>query len=224
MPDQNEDQRTQMRRQQERQYEIDSITAQYADAYRSGRAPRIEAYVQRYPQYSNELLEFAVYFHTIGFDTEALDAPPDAVLSPAAQRAALQIQERRPTSVSPVAPPIEGLVKQGAIAGYSARKLAEAVGLTTDVLGKLEARAIAVASIPPTLVRRLAGTLHVVPEAIAAYLGASQSGQASAFYYADQPPTQQQESFLDAVEASALSPERKHEWATIVKEDAERGN
>lgn len=224
MPDQNEEQRPTVRQQRERQYEIDSITAQYADDVRNGRAPRMEEYLQRYPQYTSELLEFAIYFHTIGFDAEALDATPAPALSTAAQRAVLRIRERNaPIAATPAPQSIEGLVKQGIKAGYNARKLAEAVGLSIDLLGKLEARVIAVATIPPTLIRRLASTLQVMPEAVSAYLGAVQPGQAGAFYYADQPPSQQQESFLDAVQASALSPERKQEWATIVKDDTERG-
>lgn len=225
MPDQNEEQRALTLRQQERQYAIDRITAQYADGYRSGRAPRIEAYLQRYPAYASELLEFALYFHAIGFDAEALDVSPASALSAAAQRALQQIRQRNAaTTANPAVQPIEGLVKQGAKVGYSARKLAEAVGLTTDVLGKLEAQVIAVATIPPTLIGRLATTLQMVPEAVAMYLGATRPGQAGAFYYADQPPTQQQEAFLDAVETSALSPELKQEWATIVKKDMERGD
>lgn len=220
MPDQNEEQRALLRRQQERQYEIDRITAQYADDYRSGLAPRIETYLERYPQYASELLEFAVYFHTIGFDAEALDVSPAPELSPAAQRAMQQI---RAASATPAAQSIEGLVKQGAKAGYTAQKLAEAVGLTIDVLAKLEARVIAVATIPPTLVTRLATRLQTAPETIAAYLGATRPSQAGAFYYADQQPTQQQESFLDAIQASMLSPERKHEWVAIVQDDTQRG-
>lgn len=225
MPDQNNEQHALIRRQQERQYEIDRITAQFVDDYRSGLAPRIETYLQRYPEYASELLEFAVYFHTIGFDAEASEVSPASELSPAAQRAMQIIQSRSaPATATPTAQSIEGLVKQGTKAGYSARKLAGAVGLTTEVLGKLEARVIAVATIPPTLVARLASTLQVMPEAVAAYLGATSPGQAGAFYYADQPPAQQQESFLDAVHASTLSPELKQEWTTIVKNDMERGD
>src|SRR5690348_5507609 len=166
MPDQNEEQRALTLRQQERQYEVDRITAQYADDYRSSLAPRIEAYLQRYPAYASELLEFALYFHTIGFDAEALDVSPASALSAAAQRAMQQIRQRNAaTTATPAVQSIEGLVKQGAKVGYSARKLAEAVGLTIDVLAKLEARVIAVATIPPTLVTRLATTLQVLPEA-----------------------------------------------------------
>ena len=78
MSDQSEEQRALVRQERERQYEIDLITAQYADAYRSGRAPRMEEYVQRYPQYTRELLEFAVYFHTVGFDAPEPDEFPAA--------------------------------------------------------------------------------------------------------------------------------------------------
>lgn len=220
MTDQTNWQRASTQRQRERQYEIDRVTEQYADEYRRGRAPRMEEYLRRYPQYAQELLEFGVYFHSVELDIETLDGPPDSDLSPAAQKALARIRTQpAPGQITA----IEGLVKQGVAVGYSPKKLAEAVGLTTDLLGKLEARAIAIATVPITLVRRLAETLQVAPEAVATYLGAAHAGQAGAFYYADQPPTQQQQSFLDAVQASALSGELKQEWAKIVQEEAGAG-
>jgi hypothetical protein len=218
MPEQGEEQQALTR--QQRQYEIDQITAQYADDYRAGRAPRMEEYVQRYPHYARELLEFAVYYHTVGFDAAEPDEIPAADLSPAAHKALAQIRIRRASASSQL---LEGLVKRGATIGYSPRKLADAVGLTTDLLGKLEARVIAGATIPLTLVRRFADALKVEPDAVAAYLGAARPGQVGAFYYSDEPPTQQQEPFLDAVQASALSPEQKQQWVEIVKADADRG-
>lgn len=89
-----------------------------------------------------------------------------------------------------------------------------------DLLAKLEAHAIAATTIPRTLIGRLADTLKVAPDVIAAYLAAAGPAQAGAFYYADQPPTRQQESFLDAVQASTLSPERKREWADVMRRDS----
>jgi hypothetical protein len=219
MPDQNEKQRAQVRQQQERQYEIDRITAKYADDLRYGRAPRIEDYVQQYPEYARELLEFAMYYHTVGFDASEPEDVQAANLSPAAQQALARIRSRR-TAAAAAAAPLEGLVKQAAAIGYSPRTLAEAVGLTTELLGRLEARAISVATIPPTLVRRFAHLLQVTPEAVAAYLGAARAGEGGVFYYADQPPTHQQQSFLDAVQSSALPTERKQEWADVVKHDS----
>lgn len=209
-----------MRRQREREYEIDRITFEYAAEYRSGRAPRIEAYVQRYPQYATELMEYALDFHAAGFVGEPLEEPADLVLSPAAEKALARIREQHAEyqSVAPEAPvAIEGLVKRGIEAGYTPPQLAAAVGLTPDLLDRLEAHAIALSSIPRTLLQRLATTLKAAPEAIAAYLGAPPAGQAGGFYYAEQPPEQQQATFLDAVQTSALPPEGKREWAEIVK-------
>jgi hypothetical protein len=211
MPDRNDEHQAERRRQRERQYEIDRITAEYADAWRAGRSPRVEDYVGRYPDYATEISECALYFHSIAFDLPEPQAVPAAQLSPAAEKALAQIRT----------PAIEGLVKQGAAIGLAPRKLAEAVKLSMDLLGKLEARAIDVATIPPTLVRRLAETLKVAPGAVAAYLGAAGPAQAGAFFYADQAPTQRQESFLDAVQGSTLGPELKREWSEIVTRDRE---
>lgn len=227
MTDQRDEQRERKRRQRERQYQIDRITFQYAEEYRQGRRPRIEDYVRLYPQYTGELLEFAVYFHTIGFEDEPFEEPADLTLSPAAEKALARIRERSAVYGPTAAPaassvaPIESLFKQGLAVQLPPPQLAAAVGLTMDVLAKIEARAITVASIPPTLVRRLATALKLAPEAIATYLSPAQPGQAGGFYYADQAPTQQQESFLDAVQASALPPEQKSAWAEIVQADSE---
>jgi hypothetical protein len=210
------------RRQRERQYEIDRITVQYADEYRAGRAPRIEDYVRRYPDYASELLRFAVYFHTVGFDMPALDASPAAELSPAAQRALAQIRDSQVTPAAAAAP-LAGLVQQGITVGFTPRTLAETLRLTTDLLGKLEAHAIDAATIPSTLIKRLSAVLQVTPEAIAAYLGSPGQAPAAAFYYADRPPAQRQESFLDAVRASTLAPETKQEWVEIARQDVPGG-
>lgn len=209
MSDRHDDQRD-----RERQYEIDRITFQYATEFRSGRNPHIEEYIQRNPEYANELLEYALYFHAFGFDSEPLEEPAELSLSPAAEKAMAWIREQRERP-APVA--IQSLVQLGLDAKYSPPQLAAAVGLTVDLLGKLQAHAIAAATIPRTLIQRFADVLQIAPEAIAAYLSASPAG---GFYMADQQPDQQQESFLDAVEASALSPEGKREWAEIMNAEA----
>lgn len=211
MSDRHDDQRD-----RERQYEIDRITFQYASEFRSGRNPRIEEYIQRYPAYADELLDYALYFHAFGFDSELLEEPAELSLSPAGEKAMAQIHEQGVVTKSePVA--IQSLVQLGLDAKYSPPQLAAAVGLTVDLLGKLQAHAIAAATIPRALIQRFADVLKTAPEAIAAYLSASPAG---GFYMADQQPDQQQESFLDAVEASALSPEGKREWGEIVNAEA----
>jgi hypothetical protein len=218
--DPQDEQRAAARRALEREYAIDVITARYADEARAGRNPRIEDYVRQYPAYTTELLDFAVYYHTIGIHTELAEGPPDAALAPAAQLAQAQIRARRGAAATE---PLRGLVVRGQEVGYQPPQLAAAVGLTLALLAKLEARAIAVATIPPTLVHRLAEALRVAPEAVAAFLGAAGPGTAGAFFYADEQPTQQQEPFLDAVRGSTLPAERQREWTEIVRADAGAG-
>ena len=64
---------------QDRQYEIDQITERYEREYQAGKAPQIADYIQRYPEYTRELLEFAFSFHTFEADE------PQFTFSPAPQ-------------------------------------------------------------------------------------------------------------------------------------------
>jgi len=217
MSDQHDEQRAHTRRQRERQYEIDRITFEYATEHRNGNNPRIEDYVRRYPQYASELLEYALYFHTVGFDRQTLVGPAEPALSPAAEKAMARIRALS-AQAAPVV--VESLVQLGLRANYAPPQLAAAVGLNGALLQRLEAHAISAASIPGALIQRFADVLKTAPDAIRAYLGASPAG---GFYMADQQPDQQQQTFLDAVETSALSPERKREWAEIVNAETKSG-
>lgn len=217
--DQHEEQRAELLQQRARQDEIDHIIARYMDAFHRGEAPRIAEYMQRYPQYASELLDFATYYLTIGYETESLAGPPETTLSPAAEKAMAQIREQSAV-YAPAA--VTSLVAQGIELGIAPPDLAETVGLSDELLARLDERIIAAATVPRTLLQRLATALKTAPEAIAAALASAVAGQAPGFYYAETPPEQQQQSFIDAVQGdSTLSPERKREWAEIVHADLE---
>lgn len=197
----------------QRHYELQRILARYQHEYHTGKSPRLEAYIQQYPQFEAELIDFGLYFHTIATDLPEPGAAPAATLSPAAEKALAQMSAQ-------LTPPIPGLFQQGLAAGYAPPELADALGISWDILAKLEARAISVTSIPRTLIQRVAETLSVLPGSISTYLRGATAAQAGAFYYADQPPIQQQETFLEAIQASPeLSPEQKGEWAKIVEQE-----
>ena len=198
-----------------RQRELDRITAEYADEFAAGRAPRLEDYVRRYPQYAVELADFVLYFHSVSRHLPEPDAVPAPALSPAARAALARIREPAPASA---AAPIESLVKQGLARGYAPPKLAAAVGITSGLLGKLEGKAIAAQTIPRTLIQRFANTLAIAPEAIAAYFERTTPAHQAQFY-SEQAPAQRQEAFLDAVGASELDAEAKRAWAEIARRD-----
>lgn len=201
----------------QRQYQIDRITAQYVEEHRAGLSPRVKDYTQRYPEYAREIRLFVADYLLTGERLPEPDPVPVASLSPAALAALAQIErEIAPASVAP----ITGLVPRGMELGYGPPRLAAAIGISLDVLAKLDAKAISASSVPFTLVERLAEKLQAAPQAVVAFLAGTAPAQAPAHYFADQPPEQRQESFLDAIQASdGLDERAKQEWADIVARD-----
>ena len=206
------------RARRQRQYEVDRITARYEDEYRAGKSPRLEDYLRRYPDFARELKEFYLYFHSIAVELPELDAVPAAELSMAGEQALAQIS-------LPMASPdtehlLTSLVESGLAAGYAPPKLAEMLGISRDILAKLEAHAIAASSIPRSFIERAADTLRVAPETVTTYFHGAKPTQSGAFFYADQAPAQEQESFLEAIQTSPrLTADQKREWAEIVSRD-----
>lgn len=199
----------------QRQYQIDRITAQYVEERRAGRAPRVDDYTRRYPAYAREIRLFVADYLLTGEHLPELDLVPVAPHSPAVLAALAQIRMETP----PVAP-LAGLVSRGIDVGWAPPQLAAAVGVSMDVLAKLDARAVAAGTVPFTLVERLAEKLQAVPEAVVAFLVGAAPAQAAAHYYAEQAPEQRQESFLDAIQASgSLDARAKQEWADVVARD-----
>lgn len=206
-----------MRRERQRQYEIDRITARYVAEHRAGRSPRVEDYTRRYPEYAREIRLFVADYLLLDESLPEPDLVPTVPLSSAALAVLAQITKEAP--VEP-AVPIAGLVVRGMDLGIQPPQLAAAVDISLDVLAKLDARAIAARTVPMTLIERLAEKLQAVPEAIVMFLVGAAPAQAAAHYYAEQPPEQRQEAFLDAIQASAHLDERaKQAWADIVARD-----
>lgn len=199
-----------------RQRELDRITAAYADEFAAGRAPRLDDYVRRYPQYAAELADFVLYFHSVSRHLPEPDAVPAPAPSQAASAALRRIRE---PAAAYGAVAVESLVRLGVARGFAPQRLAAAVGITSGLLGKLEGKTIAAQTIPRTLIERLAATLATAPDALAAYFERAAPAQQPQFY-AEQPPALRQETFLEAVEASELDADEKRAWAEIARRDA----
>ena len=211
--------------------ELLRITAEYAEAARSGAVPRISDYVRRYPQYARELVAYALSFSAVFADQPAPDERPAATLSPAAQKALAYVREQRApygaTAGSPAAAPgqsqseaLDSLFKRGVAVGYPPERLFRELGVSADLGAKLEARMIAAATIPRTLVERLARLLKTSAEVVQAYLaGTRPQAQGAQLYLAERPPEYSQQSFLEAVEHSTLPEDEKRMWVEIARRD-----
>lgn len=95
-----------------RQYEIDTITFEYATAYRAwvdgepgAVCPNIDHYTRAHPEYAADILEFALYLVCFGLDHNLDEQPVESQLSPAAEKAMARIREmyqQPPVSVQDV--------------------------------------------------------------------------------------------------------------------------
>lgn len=229
---------------QEHEKLMQQVTEQYIDAYTRGQAPSVEEYARRYPELAEDLLEFALFFHAYAEDTDFSFAP-EPYLDPAASAALQQIHAMEeaketpvpraaaaraahfsPDQVSSLAPvggevrPIKGILAEAAARKLSTRKLAAMVDVTSEVLAKLDARAIEVTSIPSAFLRRLAENLNVPAGSIHAYLsGIGGPATSAQFYFAESAPEQKQESFLQAIDESALTEREKRHWREVAESE-----
>jgi hypothetical protein len=201
--------------------ELLRITAEYAGAARAGKAPRISDYVRRYPQYARELIAYALTFSAVLADQPPPDEQPASTPSPAAHKALARIRELREQAYQTSQPEqLDSLFRRGAAHGYPPAKLFMELGVSADLGAKLEARKITVATIPRTLIERLARVLQTSGEAIQAYLAGMQpQPQGAPLYLAERPPEYSQQSFLDAIEHSTLSDAEKRAWVETARRD-----
>ncbi len=200
--------------------ELLRITAEYAEAARAGQAPSISEYVRRYPQYARELVAFALSFSALAADQPPTDERPAAALSPAAHKALAYVREQRTAYETAAMEPLGSILQRGLAVGYPPPRLFAELGLSADLVAKLEAHVITVASIPRTLVERLARVLQTSAESVQAYLASMRpQPQGAQLYLAERPPEYSQQPFLDAVAHSTLSEDEKRAWIEIARRD-----
>ncbi|MGI8588073.1 MAG: hypothetical protein ACR2M0_10360 [Chloroflexia bacterium] len=178
---------------------MQAIQIEFLGAMERGEHP--DGWLRRYPQYAASLIDLAQ-----AYAVEAAAPPPDA-----AEIAAVAAIARRTLAASSLAAPL-GLGERAARAGTSLRELAARVGLSSDVIFKIDRRIVRPETVPAALLRELASALGCTAIALrAGLLGGPAT--AGAMYHAAQPPKPRQQSFAEAIAASAdLSPEARARW------------
>jgi transcriptional regulator with XRE-family HTH domain len=162
-----------------------------------GAAPSL----RRYPQHAAALIDLAL-----------ARAGEDAAPAPdAAQVAATAAIARRALAAVAAAPAL-GLAERANRAGLSLRQLASRVGLSSDILFKIDRRVVRPETVPAALVRDLAAALDCTATALRAGLTGGPV-TAGALYHAKQAPQVGQQTFAEAVAASvALAPAARQRW------------
>ncbi len=203
------------------------ITAQYVDEVRAGQRPKVSDYLARYPQYAGEIADFVAYYHTV-----EVDLPGEtSITSPLAENFRIAVGSARKRVLQPEAQSTHKLTtllvtldKQRLTPG----QLADKIGLSVDIVAKLEQRKIAASSIPMEMYKRLAEVLQQPVRAIEAYFeplsGRSsyrqQVAETQVGYQVNEPPGIPTQSFREALEESVqLSKEQKQTWYDMLNHE-----
>ena len=203
------------------------ITAQYVEEVRAGHQPKLSDYLARYPQFAAEIADFVAYYYTV-----EVDLPGEtSIISPLAGDFHIVTD-----------PAWRSLLQPGATSTYklatllvtvnqqrlTLSQLADQVGLSVDIVAKLEQRKIAASSIPKEMYKRLAETLQQPMRAIEAYFESfnerssyrQQVAEAQVAYQVNEQPAIPVQSFREALEESVqLSGEQKHVWFDVLSHE-----
>jgi hypothetical protein len=207
---------------------IQRLTARYVLEFRAGHHPRLSAYLSRYPQYADVIADFVTYYHAIevGVPEEMEIIPPLSQVS----RAALDEAWKNVLNADfGVYSTLNSLRMAANSVNKSFSQLALEIGLSQDILKKLDQHSIDAATIPQELCRRLAKALHRPLAAVVMYLGLGKHKQL-AQGVAESPSTYCVEDrpvfdihllrFQEAIEQSKnLSNEQKVVWRGILVQE-----
>ena len=215
-----------MDREQEKAVQL--LTAHYVSEFRAGHHPRLSDYLSRYPQYADVIVDFVTYFHAIEVGVpEEIEIIPTLSL---ASRAALDEAWKRVLNADFVAyNALNSLQMAANNVHKSFSELEVEVGLSQDILKKLDQHSIDAATIPRELCHRLAKALQRSLAAVEMYLGLvtrKQRAQSIAespttYHVVDQPVLDMQLlRFQEAIEQSKhLSEEQKVIWYNILERE-----
>jgi hypothetical protein len=167
-----------------------------------GNTAELEGWIQRYPEFEQELTDFVLARSL----ADSLPAAPDALRLPETELAthtqAILQSTLATISQEQQAVPIQSLLAEARSHGVERSQLARQLGLGTAVLLKLDRRLIRFATIPRELLRELAAVVQRDIASVAAYLQQPPTLSAQAAYRAEQAPrVADAEDFADALRA-----------------------
>jgi transcriptional regulator with XRE-family HTH domain len=203
------------------------ITAQYIEEVHAGHQPKLSDYLARYPQFAAEIADFVAYYHAV-----EVDVPGETGITPpltedfhiAIDSAWRHILQPGATSTRNLTTLLVTVNQQR----LTLSQLADKVGLSVDIVAKLEQRKIAASSIPKEMYKRLAQVLQLPMRAIEAYFESfdepssyrSQVAEAQVAYQVNEPLAIPVQSFREALEESVrLSGQQKQAWYDMLNHE-----
>src|SRR5205085_4842674 len=149
---------------------IQRLTARYVSEFRAGQQPRLSEYLSRYPHYANMIADFVTYFHAI-----EVDVPQESEIIPTLSQTSRAAFDEAWKHVVYADFEDYNTLNSLQMAANNVHKsflqLALEIGLSQDILQKLDLHSIDAATIPQELCHRLAKALQRPMTAIEMYLG-----------------------------------------------------
>lgn len=209
------------------------ITSRYVAELRAGRQPRLSDYLLRYPQYADAITDFVTYYHAVEVDVPAgvsvsVEEVSHDFALPSLSENSLAAMDRAWSRLSHSTQiqdhPYMTLQVAASNQRKSLRQLAGEVGVSVDIVEKLERCLIDAATIPREFLKRLSQVLEQPIDVILDYTCfnndkrmASRVAEASAHYAVEEQTDIQKWSFREALEGSMeLSKEQKDAWLEIL--------
>ena len=193
------------------------------DAYvASGVGPNspLDGWLQSYPEFEREIVEFGASWSLVNWlppapDAKQVDEETLVLRGMSVVQNLLHKQSWGP-ALDSVAP-FESLIAEGRARGFEPRGLAQAAGLGDSLLRKLDRRLITPASIPRELIRRLAQLIQREAITITVYLRQGPTLGAATEHRSEQAPKLMGlEDFYDAVRADpTISREHAEHWFAL---------
>jgi len=192
-------------------------------------AELLDDMVRQYPQYADELTDFAIEIAVDALRDEAACETAEAALdprhvSPAVARAISRFHNRLHTIRQAVAPSTErAKASEPVINPFAAltrdefRAFAGRIGANTVFVAKLRDRQIEPATLPDRFQRLVANELCAPLDVVIAHFAASSGAvHMRQFYKADAKPSQgQRQSFEEAVRSSGLTEEQQQRLLSL---------
>ena len=181
-------------------------------------AENLQDWVDRYPQFRKDLVEFAAIWaeQLVLPGADEMGTEAEKVLVDRAMSHVLNVAYHRDVETleqTTSDEPVRSLTDDAQRVGTKPAQLAKACGLDLSLLSKLNKRQIQPWTIPAVLIAMLAEKLD---KAIAAlkifFAGPPRATAGKAYLSRDKPTGMAQQSFADAVRQSSLSDEEKARW------------
>ena len=181
-------------------------------------AGNVQKWVERYPQFREDLIEFAAVWaeQLVLPAAEEIGAEAEKVLVDRAMSHVLNVAYSRDVETlerTTSDDPVHSLTQDAQRAGTRPVQLAKACGLDLNLLSKLNSRQIQPWTIPAELIGKLAEQLNKTVAALKIFFaGPPRAATGKAYLSRGKPTGKAQQSFADAVRQSSLSDEEKARW------------